>query len=218
MMLILKRLKKSEKRDQESINIAQVKFKEIEKQVRRYTHERAASLQKRVTQLDNQGAGVSAAGVQKELLKGRYSVKLQQEMPYNHKMIFMAQEPCSYQLFKKRDFHQFTEEGMAILNTRKTFKDFLLKVGNAELAGLPQIDKVVSQAVQRGFKLSNHLSNLPPDLELGLRQRVKAGVLNKDQGSKFFQKRNEKKTAQEHDIPDSAVYYTGAYKNITYIY
>lgn len=46
--------------------------------------------------MNNEGAGKNAATVQKELLDGRYKIKLRDQMPYNEKIIKMAQEPVAF--------------------------------------------------------------------------------------------------------------------------
>ena len=52
------------------------------------------------TKLNNAAAVTTAAQRQKELLKGRYEITVNQGMPYQKKVIRMASEPVAYQMYK----------------------------------------------------------------------------------------------------------------------
>lgn len=44
----------------------------------------------RATKLDNEAAVTNEAGLQKELLNGRYSINLAKSMPYSRKIVKMS--------------------------------------------------------------------------------------------------------------------------------
>ena len=56
----------------------------------------------RCTKLDNVAASGSVVDMQRELLRGHYSINLDPEVPYRVKMERIAQEPCSFLLYKSR--------------------------------------------------------------------------------------------------------------------
>ena len=88
-----------------------------------------------MTKLDNEGAAQTVPKVQKELLKGRYQIKIKDEMPYNEKILRMAQEPVAFHLYKNRDFYILDPKsiGQKHLNNKKNFKNELLRIANAKL-------------------------------------------------------------------------------------
>ena len=86
-------------------NFAKKRIKEIEKWVEFcYMNDKAID-QQRITKLDNEGAAQTVPKIQKELLQGRYQIKLKDEMPYNEKILRIAQEPVAFHLYKNRDFY-----------------------------------------------------------------------------------------------------------------
>jgi hypothetical protein len=56
-------------------------------------------------------------------------------MPYNEKIMRMAQEPVAFHLYKKRDFYILDPKsvGQKTLNNKKNFKNELLRIANAQL-------------------------------------------------------------------------------------
>lgn len=95
---------------------------------------------------------------------------------------------------------------MDFFNNRKTFKDFLLKVGKADILTPFYLEKVVSYAEEHNCKLVNKIINMPPDLELKVKRRIKIGIICKGCENKFSIKKRTDKVMQETDIPDKVVY------------
>lgn len=67
--------------------------------------------------------GQNLAEVQKELLHGRYDISINEDLPFNHKVIQMAQEPIAFHLYKNRDFYQLSEEGIKAKQYKSTFQE-----------------------------------------------------------------------------------------------
>lgn len=84
----------------EMFNFARLRIKEIEDWVKVCFDAEQQIEQQRVTKLENEAAARSNAEVQKELLSGRYRIRLRSETPYNQKIVKMAAEPVAYHLYK----------------------------------------------------------------------------------------------------------------------
>ena len=128
--------------------------------------------------MHNEGAGKNAASVQKELLDGRYKIKLRDQMPYNEKIIKMAQEPVAFQLYKNRDFYILDPKsiGQKKLNLKKDFKNELLSVANAKLIGRFRFLKMLEEHCEKGMPLKNRVINLPPEEEQSMRLRLEKAI------------------------------------------
>ncbi len=72
-----------EESDQNLFNFAKNRIKEIENWVKLCYEAEKQIEQARVTKLNNEAAGKNMASIQKELLEGRYKIKLKEDMPYN---------------------------------------------------------------------------------------------------------------------------------------
>ena len=108
---LLKKLKKNEKcRDDQHFQFARQRVAQIEREVQRRCQTDASLRATRITRLENEGAAGNAADLQKELMRGQYSITLPDQSPYPFKVVLMAQEPVAFQLYKNRHFHRLTEE------------------------------------------------------------------------------------------------------------
>ena len=87
-------------RELEMFNFARLRIKEIEEWVRMCFQAEQQIEQQRVTKLENEAAARSNAEVQKELLSGRYRIRLRSETPYHQKIVKLAQEPVAFHLYK----------------------------------------------------------------------------------------------------------------------
>jgi len=131
-----------------------------------------------VTKLDNEAAAKSVPEVQKELLDGRYKIKLRDELPYQQKIVKMAQEPVAFQLYKKRHFNTLGSKGDGAKkhHVKGDFKNDLLKIANARIIHKNKFKQVVDAAVDRGWALQNRIINLPPQEEKNMRLRLEEAV------------------------------------------
>ena len=100
----------TDERDAQLFNFAKTRIKEIENWVSICFKAEKQIDQQRVTKLDNEAAAKSVPEVQKELLDGRYKIKLRDELPYRQKIVKMAQEPVAFQLYKKRHFYNLASK------------------------------------------------------------------------------------------------------------
>lgn len=66
------------------------KVKEIEARVNTAFKNAEKFRAMRATKLDNEAAVTNEAGVQRELLNGRYSIQLAKSMPYSRKIVKMS--------------------------------------------------------------------------------------------------------------------------------
>lgn len=85
-----KKLKTEENNKNVELSLAKIRIKEIENLCQKNFEANNLGFAKRVTQLKNKSLGCSAAEVQKELLKGRYDININEELPYKNKVIQMA--------------------------------------------------------------------------------------------------------------------------------
>lgn len=99
-------------------------------------------------------------------------------MPYNEKIIKMAQEPVAFQLYKKRDFYILDPRsiGQKQLNLKKDFKNELLAVANAKLISRFRFLKMLEEHCEKGMPLKNRIINLPPDEERSMRDRLEKAI------------------------------------------
>ena len=125
----------TDERDAQLFNFAKTRIKEIERWVSICFKAEKQIDQQRVTKLDNEAAAKSIPEVQKELLDGRYKIKLRDELPYQQKIVKMAQEPVAFQLYKKRHFYALGSKGDGARQPRVKgdFKNDLLKIANARI-------------------------------------------------------------------------------------
>ena len=101
--------------------------------------------QQRATTLKNESAESNVAECQKELLAGKYDIKIDFKQPYYKRIANLSQEPVAYHLYKARHFErkaffqnnvQGEENNLRGLNSQqKVFVEKLLKMTNARVIG-----------------------------------------------------------------------------------
>ena len=70
--------------------------------------------QRRITKLKNESAESNMAQCQKELLSGKYDIKMDVHQPFHKKIANLSKEPVAYHLYKARHFenkHFFQDFG-----------------------------------------------------------------------------------------------------------
>lgn len=101
-------------------DLALKRLKEIEDKVHRHTiikNKDEKSLN--VIQLDNQALVVNQVSKQKEILKGKFQLKISDTLLKSQRIEKYAQEPVAYFLHKKRDFLQRLFKTKAMLEDRE---------------------------------------------------------------------------------------------------
>jgi hypothetical protein len=84
-------------------------------------------------------------------------------MPYNEKILRIAQEPVAFHLYKNRDFYILDprSKGQKHLNNKKDFKNELLRIANAKLISANKFKQIVDHHIERGWPLPNRILNIP---------------------------------------------------------
>jgi hypothetical protein len=100
--------------------LAQRRIKQIEDKTKRLTisnnkDERSLN----VIQLDNQALVINQVSKQKEILKGKFQLKISESLQQSHRIEKYAQEPVAYFLHKKRDFLQRLFKTKAMMEDRE---------------------------------------------------------------------------------------------------
>ena len=87
------------------------------------------------------------------MLQGNYDISLNQKMPYDQKMIRIAQEPVAFQLYKCRHFEGLRTEGTRSRESSKedeiedeiVIKEYradILKLINGQMINLNQLKRI----------------------------------------------------------------------------
>ena len=155
----------------------------------------------RCTKLDNVAASGSVVDMQRELLRGNYSINLDSEVPYRVKMERIAQEPCSFLLYKSRHLEKIQspknaklpdlgqskqrkkkthgkadEAGKNSSTKAKNIRPHLLAVANAKIIGPRKLNEIVDNCVNMGVALPQYVYNIPKALETDIRSRITLGI------------------------------------------
>lgn len=124
----------------------------------------------RVTSLHNEAAAKNVPEVQRELLEGRYNIELRTHVPYNQKIVQVAQEPVAFQLYKKRHF----KSKMSEPNVQRTespqgnLRRNLLRIAHARVIKDGKLKELVEEAVEKLRPLEHRILGLPEDKELSI--------------------------------------------------
>lgn len=182
--------KKESVDEAQMFSYARHRLQEIEQQVTYMYNLERQFTQNRVTSLHNEAAAKNLPEVQRELLEGRYNIQLRMHVPFQQKIVQVAQEPVAFQLYKKRHFKSKIAEPdvKRSESPQGNLRRNLLKIANAKEIGDFGLKELVETATERLKPLEHRVLGLPKEKELQTYNIIKKKV-------ELHQQRAQKKNA-----------------------
>jgi len=110
-----------------------------------------------VIQLDNQALVINQVSKQKEILKGKFQLKISESLQKSHRIEKYAQEPVAYFLHKKRDFLQRLFKTKAMMEDREIleYQNLLKLIAGESKEGVERMNQIQKKKEQFTLKYGN---------------------------------------------------------------